>query len=87
MAIRSLLSRPFDLLVVIFFLTHIPITVFIDSQAGRKWQIVSQAVEPFRQLCCVPIHAYGVQFCQEHGMLMELLTCWIGTWERTAIRW
>ncbi|EIE23813.1 hypothetical protein COCSUDRAFT_83688 [Coccomyxa subellipsoidea C-169] len=39
MAIKSLLSRPFDLLIFIFFLTHIPITIFIDSQSvlPRSW--------------------------------------------------
>lgn len=39
MTTRSLLSRPFDLLIVIFFLTHIPITIFIDSQAvlPKEW--------------------------------------------------
>lgn len=35
MATKSLLSRPFDLLIFIFFLTHIPITIFIDSQSGK----------------------------------------------------
>ncbi|KAK9824196.1 hypothetical protein WJX72_008450 [[Myrmecia] bisecta] len=33
MAVKSLLSRPLDLLFVIFFVTHIPITLFVDSQA------------------------------------------------------
>ncbi|KAK9905909.1 hypothetical protein WJX75_008815 [Coccomyxa subellipsoidea] len=39
MATKSLLSRPFDLLIFIFFLTHIPITIFIDSQSvlPRSW--------------------------------------------------
>lgn len=29
---KPLTSRPFDLVVVIFFLSHIPVTVFLDSQ-------------------------------------------------------
>ena len=32
MATKPLPARPFDLLVFIFFLSHIPITIFIDSQ-------------------------------------------------------
>ena len=32
MAPAPLLSRPFDVLMVLFFASHIPITMFIDSQ-------------------------------------------------------
>eukprot|EP01098_Paradermamoeba_levis_P009028 TRINITY_DN3738_c0_g1_i1.p1 TRINITY_DN3738_c0_g1~~TRINITY_DN3738_c0_g1_i1.p1 ORF type:complete len:178 (-),score=41.83 TRINITY_DN3738_c0_g1_i1:107-640(-) len=37
---KSLFQRPLDLLFVIYFIIHIPITPFIDSQAviNRDWQ-------------------------------------------------
>ena len=33
MAAVALHKRPFDLLILVFLLVHIPVTVFIDSQA------------------------------------------------------
>lgn len=35
MAAVALHKRPFDLLVVVFLLIHIPVTLFVDSQAGE----------------------------------------------------
>ena len=35
MAALALHKRPFDLLVVVFLLVHIPVTLFVDSQAGE----------------------------------------------------
>jgi hypothetical protein len=34
MAVASIWRRPFDLLMVVYFATHIPTTVLVDSQAG-----------------------------------------------------
>ena len=35
MVALALHKRPFDLLVVVFLLVHIPVTLFVDSQAGE----------------------------------------------------
>lgn len=39
MAPAPLFSRPFDIVMVLFFVSHIPITILIDSQAifPRRW--------------------------------------------------
>ena len=34
MAVAPLLKRPFDLLMVVYFVSHIPTTLFVDSQAS-----------------------------------------------------
>jgi hypothetical protein len=34
-AVASIWRRPFDLLMVVYFATHIPTTVLVDSQAGQ----------------------------------------------------
>ena len=36
MAALALHKRPFDLFVVVFLLVHIPVTLFVDSQAGKS---------------------------------------------------
>lgn len=33
---KPLLQRPYDLAVAIFFFTHIPVTLIIDSQVGER---------------------------------------------------
>lgn len=39
MPTKALLKRPFDILIVAFFVSHIIITIFVDSQAvlPRRW--------------------------------------------------
>jgi hypothetical protein len=34
--VKSLLRRPFDLVCFIYFASHIPITLIVDSQAGTS---------------------------------------------------
>jgi hypothetical protein len=36
----AILRSLFDVLVLLFFVTHIPITIFVDSQAGMAHQSV-----------------------------------------------
>ena len=45
-SVKPITQRPFDLLVTIFLLTHIPVTLFIDAQIGKAPRFVKLANWP-----------------------------------------
>lgn len=84
MAAVSLHKRPFDILVVVFLLIHIPVTIFVDSQAGELTPqgahaclaILAHAcpchgakrAREGNQLVGSFMHSFPVQCCQESGI-------------------
>lgn len=41
--VKSILLRPWDMLCVIWFLVHIPITVMLDSHSSERWHLKPSA--------------------------------------------
>jgi hypothetical protein len=42
--VKSIFLRPWDMLCVIWFLVHIPITVMLDSHSSEAWSLASPSV-------------------------------------------
>ena len=88
MAALALHKRPFDLFVVVFLLVHIPVTLFVDSQAGRSARLPCLASSDMHEAKmsmwgteCVPATTCDIymvilpmQSCQETGIPSRLST-------------
>jgi hypothetical protein len=43
--VKSIFLRPWDMLCVIWFLVHIPITVMLDSHSSKSWSLWPSAAQ------------------------------------------
>lgn len=80
-------------LYLIFFLTHIPITLFVDSQAGLSIHLFPAL--PLHRACAAgpaspsraAASASWLQCCRRHGSRRRPRTCRRGTSRHTRTHW
>lgn len=71
--VKSIFLRPWDLLCVIWFVVHIPMTVLLDSQSG-EWRAYQSVATALAALCgCHNSHHYSSSTRSEATVELNLV--------------